>query len=137
MIGGAHRGTGMGYPTANVDMPPGTALAHGIYAVRVIVDGVAHDGAAYLGTRPTFDDGMPMLEVFLFDFDGNLYGREMAVELISFIRGDRRFAVAEALVHQMDVDVAEARAVLAAGSAPLAAISTFWVPRCGNFSACR
>src|SRR5512137_2952274 len=57
VVGGAKRGTGMGYPTANVPMPKGTALGHGIYAVRVYVDGRVHDAAAYLGTRPTFDDG--------------------------------------------------------------------------------
>jgi len=112
VVGGAKRGTGMGYPTANVPMPKGTALAHGIFAVRVLLDGGWHDGAAYLGTRPTFDDGMPVLEVFLFDFDGDLYGKEIAVEFIAFIRGDRKFASMEELVAQMDKDVASARAIL-------------------------
>jgi riboflavin kinase/FMN adenylyltransferase len=112
VIGGAKRGTGMGYPTANVPMPKGTALGHGIYAVRAHVGGVAHDAAAYLGTRPTFDDGMPVLEVFLLDFDGDLYGQEMEVEFIAFIREDRKFDSAEALVAQMDADVAKARDVL-------------------------
>ncbi len=113
VIGGAKRGTGMGYPTANVPMPKGTALSHGIFAVRVDIDGEWHDGAAYLGTRPTFDDGKPVLEVFLFDFDGDLYGREIAVEFIAFLRPDRKFDSMEALVAQMDIDVAKARAVLA------------------------
>jgi len=113
VVGGAKRGTGMGYPTANVPMPKGTALAHGIFAVRTLIDGAWHDGAAYLGTRPTFDDGMPVLEVFLFEFDGDLYGKEIAVEFIAFIRGDRKFDSAEALVAQMDSDVAQARAILA------------------------
>ncbi|MEQ1696729.1 MAG: bifunctional riboflavin kinase/FAD synthetase [Hyphomicrobiaceae bacterium] len=113
VIGGAKRGTGMGYPTANVPMPKGTALSHGIFAVKVVVDGDWHEGAAYLGTRPTFDDGKPVLEVFLFDFDGDLYGREIAVEFVAFIRPDRKFDSMDALVAQMDVDVAKARAVLA------------------------
>ena len=112
VIGGAKRGTGMGYPTANVPMPKGTALGHGIYAVRAHVDGSMHDGAAYLGTRPTFDDGMPVLEVFLLDFDDDLYGKEMEVEFVAFIRGDRKFDSAEALVKQMDEDVAKVRDVL-------------------------
>jgi riboflavin kinase / FMN adenylyltransferase len=112
VIGGAKRGTGMGYPTANVPMPKGTALGHGIYAVRAHVGGAVHDAAAYLGTRPTFDDGMPVLEVFLLDFDGDLYGQEMEVEFIAFIREDRKFDNAEALVAQMDADVAKARDVL-------------------------
>ncbi len=118
VIGGAKRGTGMGYPTANIPMPKGTALAHGIFAVRLEIDadgqrGVWHDGAAYLGTRPTFDDGMPVLEVFVLDFDGDLYGRTVAVELISFIRPDRKFDGAAELVEQMDKDVAQVRRVLA------------------------
>src|SRR5262245_31237230 len=65
VIGGFKRGTGLGFPTANIALAPGTALAHGIYAVRVHADGRTYAGAAYLGTRPTFDDGAPMLEVFL------------------------------------------------------------------------
>ncbi|MEQ1711522.1 MAG: bifunctional riboflavin kinase/FAD synthetase [Hyphomicrobium sp.] len=139
VIGGAKRGTGMGYPTANVPMPPGTALGHGIYAVRAIVDDVAHDASdarlrpvasdarlrpvasdarlrhdavAYLGTRPTFDDGSPVLEVFLLDFDGDLYGRDITVEFVAFVRPDRKFSGADELVRQMDKDVAAARAVL-------------------------
>lgn len=115
VVGGAKRGTGMGYPTANVPMPKGTALGHGIYAVRAHVDGAAHDAAAYLGTRPTFDDGMPVLEVFLLDFDGDLYGRDIEVEFVDFIRPDRKFDTADALVRQMDLDVAKVRAVLASG----------------------
>ncbi len=113
VVGGAKRGTGMGYPTANVPMPRGTALAHGIFAVRVGLDGAWLEGAAYLGTRPTFDDGKPVLEVFLFDFDGDLYGRTIDVEFIEFLRGDRKFDSADDLVAQMDKDVAKARAVLA------------------------
>ena len=113
VIGGAKRGTGMGYPTANVPMPRGTALAHGIFAVRVLIEGARHEGAAYLGTRPTFDDGKPVLEVFLFDFDGDLYGHEIAVEFIAFLRGDRKFDTMDALVAQMDIDVMRAREVLA------------------------
>jgi riboflavin kinase/FMN adenylyltransferase len=113
VVGGAKRGTGLGYPTANVSLAPGTALGHGIYAVRVHVDGGHHDGAAYLGTRPTFDDGAPVLEVFLLDFDGDLYGREIDIEFIDFVRGDQRFDGIEALKAQMDEDCARARQVLA------------------------
>ena len=78
------------FPPPTSPLPPGTALAHGIYAVRVHFDGEHHAGAAYLGTRPTFDDGAPMLEVFLLDFDGDLYGREIEVEFIDFVRADRQ-----------------------------------------------
>lgn len=113
VVGGAKRGTGLGFPTANIPLPRGTALGHGIYAVRVVVDGERHDGAAYLGTRPTYDNGMPVLEVFLFDFDADLYGRTIEVEFVDFIRPDRRFDSSEALIAQMERDVARARDILA------------------------
>ena len=96
-------------------MPKGTALAHGIYAVRAHVDGKHYDAAAYLGTRPTFDNGMPVLEVFIFDFQGDLYGHELDVEFVDFVRADRKFSSGEDLVHQMDEDVKAVRAILAGG----------------------
>lgn len=114
VIGGAKRGTGLGFPTANVALPKGTALGHGIFAVRVLLDGRALDGAAYLGTRPTFDDGMPVLEVFLFDFDEAIYGRDIEVSFIDKVRDDRKFSSADELVAQMEKDCAKARAILAA-----------------------
>jgi riboflavin kinase/FMN adenylyltransferase len=116
VIGGAKRGAGLGFPTANIRLEPGTALAHGIYAVRVHVDGACHAGAAYLGTRPTFDEGEPLLEVFLFDFDGDLYGRRIDAEFIDFLRGDGRFDSIDALKAQMQKDCDQARKVLAAAA---------------------
>lgn len=114
VAGGAHRGTDLGFPTANIPMPKGTAISHGIYAVRVKLGDTHLNGAAYLGTRPTFDDGKPVLEVFLFDFDGDLYGQTLAVQFIDFIRPDRKFDSADALVEQMTRDCETARALLAA-----------------------
>jgi riboflavin kinase/FMN adenylyltransferase len=114
VISGAKRGTGLGYPTANMQLPRGTTLAHGIYAVQVTANGSRVAGAAYLGTRPTFDDGAPVLEIFLIDFDGDLYGREIAVDFVQFIRPDRKFDSADELVRQMDDDIANVRAILAA-----------------------
>ncbi len=110
---GAGRGTGMGYPTINVMLEPGQALHHGIYAARVWVDGHRFDGAAYNGRRPTFDNGVAKLEVFLFEFNESLYGHQIDVELIDFIRPDEAFESAEALVAQMDKDCARAREILA------------------------
>lgn len=112
VTGGAKRGTGLGFPTANITLSKSTTLAHGIYAVRVYVDGTKLYGAAYLGTRPTFDDGVPVLEVFLFDFDGDLYDREIEVEFIAHIRDDRRFASSQALQRQMQLDCKEALSIL-------------------------
>ncbi|MTD94312.1 bifunctional riboflavin kinase/FAD synthetase [Hyphomicrobium sp. xq] len=113
VVGGAKRGTDLGFPTANIPLPKGTALGHGIYAVRVHLAGEHHDGAAYLGTRPTYDNGMPVLEVFLLDFDGDLYGREIDVEFVDFIRGDRKFDSSEALISQMQADCERIRDILA------------------------
>jgi riboflavin kinase/FMN adenylyltransferase len=117
VIGGFKRGADLGFPTANIELAPGTALAHGIYAVRVHAGKEAYWGAAYLGTRPTFDNGAPMLEVFLFGFDGDLYGKEIAVEFIAYVRADAKFASAEALKDQIAKDCARAQAILDAAAA--------------------
>lgn len=115
VVGGAKLGTGMGYPTANIHLPRSTPLAYGIYAVFIdLPGGGRHQGAAYLGTRPTFDNGPPVLEVFLFDFNGDLYGRRIEVSFVAFLRPDQRFEGMDALVAQMDIDCAKARQVLAA-----------------------
>ncbi len=117
VIGGFKRGAGLGFPTANIALARETALAHGIYAVRVYVGGKVYSAAAYLGTRPTFDNGVPTLEVFLFGFKGDLYGREIAVEFIDFVRTDAKFASVVALQEQIARDCARAQTILDA--APL------------------
>ncbi len=110
---GAGRGTGLGFPTANIRLDRDQALGHGIYAVRVHIGGSDYDGAAYLGTRPTFDAGPPLLEVFLFDFDGDLYGRPIDVDFIGFVRADAKFRSGTDLAAQMQADCAKAKAILA------------------------
>ncbi len=112
VTGGAKRGTGMGFPTANITLPAGTALGQGIFAVQVWVEGRQIDGAAYFGQRPTFDNGAPVLEVFLFDFDEDIYGREIEVEFVGYVRPDQRFPDMEALKVQMEKDCARARELL-------------------------
>ena len=116
VVGGAKRGVGLGFPTANLPLRRGTGLGHGIYAVRVYLGASRYEGAAYLGTRPTYDNGMPVLEVFLFDFEGDLYGRAIEVEFIDFIRDDRKFDTSEALIAQMQQDCANARNILRGAS---------------------
>lgn len=113
VIGGAHIGTGLGYPTANIALDPALELKHGIYAARVHTDGgPPFGGAAYLGTRPTFDNGRPLLEVFLLDFHGDLYGRTIRIDLIARIRDDHAFTTIEALKSQIAEDVAAIRKLL-------------------------
>lgn len=113
VIKGAQLGRTLNYPTANLELPPEASLRHGIYAVRVALeDGSLHDGVASYGRRPTFDNGRALLESFIFDFSGDIYGQEITVYLYGWIRGEEKFDSAEALVEQMDKDSAEARAML-------------------------
>lgn len=112
VVGGDRRGTGLGFPTANIRLFSRQMFGHGIYAARVLADNVWHGAAAYLGTRPTFDNGAPVLEVFLFEFSGDLYGKTIAVELIERLRGDEAFTTVEALKIRMRQDCDRARAVL-------------------------
>jgi riboflavin kinase/FMN adenylyltransferase len=118
VIDGEKRGRDLGYPTANIRLDKNCALKHGIYAVRVGRglgnDQVRLDGVASYGRRPTFDNGAPLLEVFLFDFEGDLYGSVLDIAFIGFIRDELKFDGVDALIRQMDDDSARARAVLAA-----------------------
>lgn len=117
---GRKLGRELGFPTANMELPAGNALKHGIYAVRLRrANGTLHDGVASFGRRPTVDDdGAPLLETFLFDFAGDLYGETCAVSLFGFLRGEAKFDGLEPLVAQMRRDEEEARALLA-GVRPL------------------
>jgi riboflavin kinase/FMN adenylyltransferase len=114
VIHGEKRGRDLGYPTANIRLDPHCGLRHGIYAVRVNLDRRLHDGVASFGRRPTFDNGAPLLEIFLFDFKGDLYGKTLDVAFIAYIRDELKFDGIEALIRQMDDDSVKARAALAA-----------------------
>ena len=118
VIHGEKRGRDLGYPTANMRLDHNCGLKHGIYAVRVGrgrgKDQVRLEGVASFGRRPTFDNGAPLLEIFLFDFKGDLYGETLDVAFIGFIREELKFDHVEALIRRMDEDSAEARAQLAA-----------------------
>jgi riboflavin kinase / FMN adenylyltransferase len=109
---GAGRGQGLGFPTANIRLEEGVALRHGIYAVYAYAGGRKLQGAAYLGTRPTFDAGLPLLETFLFDFDGDLYGKTIEIEFIAFVREDAKFRSVQSLSAQMAADCAKAKEIL-------------------------
>jgi riboflavin kinase/FMN adenylyltransferase len=129
VVQGDRRGRTLGYPTANLAFAQEVALPpDGIYAVRVgwagrdpISPQRNVDGVASLGVRPTFDsDGARLLEVNLFEVDEELYGRSLRIEFVRRLRGERKFASAEALVRQMDRDAARARAILTNHRQPLA-----------------
>ncbi len=120
VIGGQQLGRTLGFPTANMRLSPEATLKEGIYAVRLRrADGTLHDGVASFGRRPTVDDnGAPLLETFVFDFSGDLYGEICAVSFFGFLRSEVKFDGLDALVAQMKRDEAEARALLA-GVKPL------------------
>ncbi|MCP4564946.1 MAG: bifunctional riboflavin kinase/FAD synthetase [Bosea sp.] len=111
---GDKRGRDLGYPTANMHLAHDCRLRFGIYAVRMKIDGVWRDGVASFGSRPTFDNGAPKLETFVFDFSGDLYGKTVDVAFVAFLRGEAKFDSLDALVAQMDADSAKARGILAA-----------------------
>lgn len=117
---GQQRGRTLGFPTANVDLGEYLRPAFGVYAVRAAVDTGTdadaltwHDGVANLGIRPMYESPRPLLETFLFDFTGDLYGRYLRVQLVALLRGETKFGSVEALVAQMGQDCADARAALA------------------------
>jgi riboflavin kinase/FMN adenylyltransferase len=113
VIHGEKRGRDLGFPTANLKLDPACGLKHGIYAVRARIGGRLVDGVASFGRRPMFDDGAPLLEVYLFDFQGDLYGKTIDVAFIGWLRREQKFESIEALQRQMAVDAAQAREVLA------------------------
>jgi riboflavin kinase / FMN adenylyltransferase len=114
VIHGDKRGRELGFPTANVRLDPDCALKHGIYAVRVGVGERRYDGVASFGRRPMFDQGTVLLEPFLFDFAGDLYGEMIDVAFVEWIRPERTFDSVEDLVRRMNEDAKLARAALAA-----------------------
>jgi riboflavin kinase/FMN adenylyltransferase len=115
VVAGQRLGRELGYPTANLRLERRRVPLGGIYAVRVRGIGEAvREGVASLGTRPTVGGVEPLLETHVFDFDGDLYGRELEVEFVQKIRDEAKFDGLEALVAQMNVDARDARRILAA-----------------------
>ncbi len=112
VIHGDKRGRDLGFPTANVRLDASCRLRHGVYAVRVAHAGRRYDGVANFGRRPMFDTGVVLLEIFLFDFTGDLYGQNIDVAFIAWIREEKTFGSVEALKHAMNDDVKHARAAL-------------------------
>ncbi|MFA7248933.1 MAG: bifunctional riboflavin kinase/FAD synthetase [Dehalococcoidia bacterium] len=110
VLHGDHRGRGIGFPTLNIGVSPDRALPpNGVYVTRALVDDQAHGAVTNIGTRPTFDGQAVTVETHLLDFEGNLYGRVVTVELLHRLRGEQKFGGVEALVAQIERDVQETR----------------------------
>jgi riboflavin kinase/FMN adenylyltransferase len=114
IVKGRQLGRELGYPTANMVLHQENGLKPGIYAVKFRDgEGNLRDGVASFGVRPTVeDDGAPILETFVFDFTGDLYGQNCQVHLVSYLREEQKFDDLDSLVVQMKLDDAEAREVL-------------------------
>ena len=114
VVHGDARGRGLGFPTANLALDTPLQPAPGVYAVLTdLGQGAPRPGVANFGRRPTFGGGAEVLEVHLFDYDGDLYGQALAVDFVARIRGERTFDGIEALKAQIDSDIQAARDVLA------------------------
>ncbi|WP_332301867.1 bifunctional riboflavin kinase/FAD synthetase [Rhizobium sp. GR12] len=123
VIGGQKLGRTLGYPTANMALAPETELKAGIYAVRFRrPDGAIHDGVASFGYRPTVtENGAALLETYVFDFSGDLYGEICSVSFFGHLRDELKFDGLEPLVAQIRRDEEEARAMLS-GVRPLSEV---------------
>jgi riboflavin kinase/FMN adenylyltransferase len=115
VVPGDRRGRDLGFPTANLVPDPGLACpANGVYACRV----GEHMAAVNVGVRPTFADGQGLLvEAFLLDFSGDLYGQPLTVEFVARLRGEHRFTGVDDLIAQMGLDVERTRELLGSATA--------------------
>lgn len=110
VVEGAKRGRTIGVPTANIAVGADRELPlFGVYATRARLDGQTLDSVTNIGRRPTFDDGSPSVETFILDFDGDLYGRELQIDLVALLRGEMKFGGVEELKTQIAKDVVAAR----------------------------
>ena len=112
VVEGQKLGRTIGFPTANIIPEASCRLRHGVYAVRVTVGDTTYDAVANYGRHPTVGESPALLEVFLFDYTGDLYGRMIEVDFIDFIRGEEKFASLEALTTQIGKDAARAKEIL-------------------------
>ena len=114
VVRGAQRGREMGFPTANVDSPPHTAIpADGVYAGYLVVDGAPLPAAISVGTNPTFDGSARTVEAYAIGYtDLELYGKYVAVDFLARIRGQEKFDSMESLIKRMDQDVLDARQLI-------------------------
>ena len=114
---GDARGRAIGVPTANMRLDDCLKPAFGVYAVRVTMYEedravLTRDGVANFGIRPMFETDAPLLETWLFDFDGDLYGKRLSVELIAYLRPEAKFDGLDALKAQIVRDAARAKVAL-------------------------
>lgn len=109
VVGGAGRGRTLGFPTANIRADRALLVPTGVYAGRLRVGADTHDAVVNIGVRPTFGETTVVIEAFLLDFGGSLYGASVRLTFVARLRAEQRFADVEALRAQIERDVGEAR----------------------------
>ena len=113
VMAGARRGVELGFPTANLDISPQQALpAEGVYVSRAHIDDQAHPAMTNIGQRPTFGESQRVVEVYLLDYHGDLYGQELAIDIIERLRDEKKFDTPEQLKKQIAEDVKQGTAIL-------------------------
>ncbi|WP_312335175.1 bifunctional riboflavin kinase/FAD synthetase [Anaerospora hongkongensis] len=110
VMSGDQRGRQLGYPTANIPVPPGMVIpADGVYAVQVMTGNTWFNGLANVGVNPTFNGQSRRIEVFILNFNDDLYNKKVRVSFLARLRGEVKFAGAEALKEQIARDITEAQ----------------------------
>ena len=110
---GAGRGSKLGFPTVNLEVEPKQALpADGVYATRVFIDGQTYQSLTNIGLRPTFDGQGRTVETYILNFQGNLYGQELKIDIVERLRGEQRFNTVDELKQQIAEDVKRGIAIL-------------------------
>jgi len=113
VVSGTGRGTGLGFPTANLEIEPRQALPpDGVYTTRAYIDGKPYQSVTNIGQRPTFGNNERTVEVYILDYHTDIYGRELTIDIIERLRGERKFASAEDLKIQITQDIAQSRETL-------------------------
>ena len=113
VVHGRERGRTIGFPTANIDSETECMPPDGVYATRVVLDDGAFPSITNIGMRPTFNEAAGSVEAHIFDFNRDIYGQRVKLELIERIRGERKFENADALRNQIALDLAKAHEILA------------------------
>ncbi|MCK8517193.1 riboflavin kinase [Methylonatrum kenyense] len=112
VLHGQKVGRRLGFPTANLSLAEADGPPFGVYAVLARVGGHCYAASASWGRRPHFDNGRPLLEVHLLDFEGDLYGCDLEVEFVARLRGEQIFSSTDALIEQIAIDVRTTRSIL-------------------------
>jgi riboflavin kinase/FMN adenylyltransferase len=112
VVHGMARGRVLGFPTANIRPDKSLIPSYGVYATNIYLDGKCYTGATNIGDNPTFGDEGTSIETFLFDFKGDLYGRQMTIEFVDRLRTEIKFDSKEKLIRQIDKDCKKASEIL-------------------------